>query len=280
MVYQSKSKPTGQPSRRAVPIVGYHLASIPLFAGLPEAEIEDLARACNLQFVEAGGEVSLGGDRPKSVAFVASGTVAATVFTETSRLIRLRVGPNDVLGAQGLFAATTLPLNLVAEMPSTVLLMRVAALQAVLARNPDLYPRLIASLGAQYAAAVEQLAEIGTMTVRRRLLTELVRRARPTPSGGAEIPVAPTHAALAQSIGTNRETVSRELGRLQASGLVVRARRGFHLRDLSELQRHAGLSRADGTGPEPVPPRPDRNGARAPRSAYQAAELAAGGRDV
>jgi CRP/FNR family cyclic AMP-dependent transcriptional regulator len=257
MVYQSKSKPTGQPSRRAVPIVGYHLAGIPLFAGLPETEIEDLARACTLQFVEAGGEVSLGGDRLASVAFVASGRVAATVVTEASRLIRLRVGPHDVLGAQGLFAATALPVNLVAEMPSTVVLMRVAALQAVLARNPDLYPRLIASLGAQYAAAVEQLAEIGTMTVRRRLLTELVRRARPTPTG-AEIPVAPTHAALAQSIGTNRETVSRELGRL----------------------RLAGMARTGPAGPEPDAPEPARRGGPAHATPRPAAALAAGGRDV
>ena len=57
----------------------------------------------------------------------------------------------------------------------------------------------------------------------------------------ATIEPAPTHAELANRIGSHREAVTRELQYLQADGIVVRDGRKLALNDVAKL---AGIVRA------------------------------------
>jgi CRP-like cAMP-binding protein len=249
MVFQPVQGTISAPVRRGGgAILGYHLAHVRLFRGLDEAEIEDIARDCTLLTVPRGAEVDLGAEPTHSVAFVVSGTLVATIHTEASRSIQVRSAGGEVFGIQPMFAPPTVATVLTAADPCTVILMRRAALLALIARRPELGLRLLEVASAQYHAAVEQLAEFGTLPVRERLIGELLRRCQPTSGGGGEIATPITHSALAQAIGTNRETVSRELSRLQASGLVARVRRGLHVRDLSALARLAAVVRRPAAG--------------------------------
>jgi CRP/FNR family transcriptional regulator len=241
MLDRSRHRFSLAPGRRnSGGVLSYHLSLLGFFRGLDDAQLGEIARECSLQFVEPGGDVDLGGETAHSVAFVVSGALVSTVLTEANRPIRLRAGTGEMFGAEAVFSQHGLPVRLTADEPSTVILMHRATLVAVVGRHPEILLRLVEAVSGRYHAIVEQMAEFATLSVRERLVGELLRRSRPLTGGGAEIGPTITHSILAQAIGTNRETVSRELSRLQVAGIVARTRRGLIIRDVAELQRLGG----------------------------------------
>lgn len=89
----------------------------------------------------------------------------------------------------------------------------------------------------------ERVFELNALAVRSRLHCELLRLS--LDAGVAEnratIAPAPTHAELANRIGSHREAVTRELQYLQAEGIVVRDGRKLAMNDVAKL---AGIVRA------------------------------------
>lgn len=86
----------------------------------------------------------------------------------------------------------------------------------------------------------DRVFEFGTMPVRDRLMSELLRCV--DAADGGEGPVrlcrAPTQSDLAARIATHREAVSREMGRLGRLGLVVRQGRDLIVPSRGALARH------------------------------------------
>ena len=74
-----------------------------------------------------------------------------------------------------------------------------------------------------------RLLELTVLPVRPRLISLLLRMARPHGSGGLVVSPPRPHHKLAARIGTGREVVSRTLGGLQRDGLVVPERGGLLL---------------------------------------------------
>jgi CRP-like cAMP-binding protein len=85
----------------------------------------------------------------------------------------------------------------------------------------------------------DRIFEFSTMAARQRVHAELLRlceRARAVGETGALIRPAPTHAAIATRISTQRETVSREMSTLARMGLVERKGGALLVRDVDALQ--------------------------------------------
>jgi hypothetical protein len=85
----------------------------------------------------------------------------------------------------------------------------------------------------------ERVFEFSTMVARQRVHAELLRlaeRAEPVGETGALIRPAPTHAAIATRISTQRETVSREMSTLARMGLLERRDGALLVRDLGALE--------------------------------------------
>ena len=78
-----------------------------------------------------------------------------------------------------------------------------------------------------------------TLSVRQRIYSELLRLARPVPSGGtgAIISPPPTHAELASRVSTHREAVTRELKALERARHLERRSGAFVLLDPDRLRR-------------------------------------------
>lgn len=102
----------------------------------------------------------------------------------------------------------------------------------------------------------ERVFELKALAVRSRLHCELLRLCLDTgvKDNRAEIAPSPTHAELANRIGSHREAVTRELQYLQSEGIVAREGRSFVVEDvtkLAEIVRDAAgevdlLQRAEG----------------------------------
>ncbi len=89
----------------------------------------------------------------------------------------------------------------------------------------------------------ERVFELNALAVRSRLHCELLRLALDAgvSDNQATIAPAPTHAELANRIGSHREAITRELQYLQSEAIVEREGRTLVVNDVSEL---AGIVRA------------------------------------
>jgi len=76
--------------------------------------------------------------------------------------------------------------------------------------------------------------ELSFGTVRHRLIAHLLRLA--TEQGCIEIVLSENNEELAGRLGTVRELISRNLGRLHGDGLIVMCKRSVHIPDAGALQ--------------------------------------------
>jgi CRP-like cAMP-binding protein len=83
----------------------------------------------------------------------------------------------------------------------------------------------------------ERLYELTTLNVRNRLHCELVRLSITSgvSNNSSLIAPAPTHTALANRIGANREAVTRELNELARMKIIAQGKRQIEVLDMLKL---------------------------------------------
>jgi len=117
---------------------------------------------------------------------------------------------------------------------------------AILANYASVRERLLRQLTGSVRELADRLLDLGAQPVQSRIWIELLRLAQlvDAQSNLVRIEPAPTHREMASRVGTSREQVTRELSRLARQGLLERAGRALVLRDVSGLERLAGVSRS------------------------------------
>ena len=96
---------------------------------------------------------------------------------------------------------------------------------------------MLATMGRRIQELEERLEQMAYGTVRQRLVRFLLAQARPA-QDGCEV-AGFTHERLGEAIGANRQTVTRELSRLDAEGLVHVGRKRVSLVDVAALKSFA-----------------------------------------
>ncbi|HZZ87481.1 MAG TPA: Crp/Fnr family transcriptional regulator [Caulobacteraceae bacterium] len=96
----------------------------------------------------------------------------------------------------------------------------------------------------------ERVFELSALNVQSRLHCELLRLARGAQASPFRVTPAPTHAELANRIGSNREAVTREMRVLAELNIIRNQRRSLEFIDLQALERV--VRRAVGDVAEPV----------------------------
>jgi CRP/FNR family transcriptional regulator len=84
---------------------------------------------------------------------------------------------------------------------------------------------------------IHVLAGTAFGSIRQRVAMHLLNLGIARPDGTLIAPV--TQQALADAVGTTRESVARALGALRAAGIITRERTGIHLRDPERLATDA-----------------------------------------
>ncbi|MBZ5713955.1 Crp/Fnr family transcriptional regulator [Nannocystis pusilla] len=220
----------------------WYLSKSPVLADLPAAELQSLAQAAELCERRRNTTLYLAGDFAGDVYFLHGGRVSSLYITSTHRTVSLGLyGPTEVFGESCLWSSA--PRDDTAVTATSVLLSRIprALLRAVLDAHGRIEQRLSELAVVRRDATIRRLAAALTSSVRARLagqLLELAEHGRDTPDG-RELAFSLTHHELAALIGTTRESVSLELGRLERSRLLIRRGRRILLRDLRRLLAQA-----------------------------------------
>ena len=117
-----------------------------------------------------------------------------------------------------------------AEAASMTVLLRLPAddFRIICLKNPELALKVFKVLGHRLRHLMSLVEELSFSTVRRRLIAHLLRLAEDTghqTSRGIQFELLENNEELAARLGTVRELVSRNLGRLHGAGLIEMDRR-------------------------------------------------------
>jgi CRP/FNR family transcriptional regulator, cyclic AMP receptor protein len=225
------------------------LRRIELFADLPAETLRDIAADLTPLHVLPGQAVIDHLARSDSVFFVLSGQFRVQIFAANGRQVALRMlGPGAVFGELAVLSGAPRSASVLADSAGLICEMRGAVFVDLLGSTPGLAMKLIVALARNVTVLNDRVFELSAMETRFRLYTELLRLAkgqRVTPLGTIITP-APTHEQIAQSVGTQREAVTRELRQLAKEGRITHRRGEIVIKDIDGLramvQQRSGLA--------------------------------------
>ena len=200
--------------------------------GVRAADIAHL----DLQFipveVRQGESVVAQDDPERDVFFVLSGRLLAVQWTAGGReIVFSRILPGDHLGELAALDGGARSTSVYAQADSQLLRLDQADFLKLVDGIPQVRHRLMADLCALVRRLTLRAHENRTQSVEGRLrlfLARLALEAQALHRGGLIQP-APTHAEIANSIGANREAVSRALSALARQGVVQTGRAAIRI---------------------------------------------------
>jgi CRP/FNR family cyclic AMP-dependent transcriptional regulator len=180
------------------------------------------------------------GDRSTDVFIVVEGRVQSFLYLSNGREISLcDIGEDEIFGHVAAIDEDPRGASFVAMTDVRLATMSRIDFMAAIDASPGAARWLLRQLTGRIRRLNERVFELSTLNVSARLHCELLRLAAQSPTG-LDIRPAPTHAELANRIGTHREAVTREIRALTAQNIVRAGRRRLEFLDLPRLQTRVG----------------------------------------
>jgi len=162
------------------------------------------------------------------VYFVLSGTFEVLITARDGQDVVLRdLGPGAIFGDLAALDRQPRSATVTSTSAGSIASVTAAAFLDAVSEIPEASRWFMNRLGGEVRRMTEKAFELSALAARSRLHCELLRLVASAPRTGAtgRIEPAPTHEALAQRIGSQREMVSRELARLDKAGVLQRGPR-------------------------------------------------------
>ena len=195
------------------------------------------ARARTLRAMKGRTIVGVGA-RTTDVFLILEGEVQFLLYSSNGREVSIRtLGKGDSFGE--LAALDGLPRSASAVAASDVRLRVVGRddFLACMESSPAGALWMARRLAGDVRRLTERVFELSALNVQARLHCELLRLARKPGTGATRVSPAPTHAELANRIGTHREAVTREMRALAQMNIIRNYRRSLEFLDLAGLER-------------------------------------------
>jgi CRP-like cAMP-binding protein len=147
--------------------------------------------------------------------------------------------------------------TVIAVTPSLVMAVSAGDFRTCLNTSPRASLWLAQELASQVRAMTDKVFELSALNVRNRLHCELLRLALITGvhDNTAVIDPSPTHAELANRLGTHREAVTRELRELARREMVRQRKRQLDILNVHQLSRIVQRLSGKSAGIHPAPPK-------------------------
>lgn len=217
------------------------LRKTPLFASLTDAEMQALAARTSRRRFEKDEQLFAEDDPCSGLFLVATGKVRIFKLSPSGREQILAIeGPGSSFAELPVFDGGNYPAAASALEDTEVLFISRKDFQNFCREHPDVGLKVIAVVGSRLRRLVGIIEELSFTTVRQRLIALILRLAQASNTHskkGIHIELTKSHQDLASELGTVRELVSRNLGRLQAEGFLDVEGRQIVVKNLAGLQR-------------------------------------------
>src|SRR5580658_1763931 len=200
------------------------LKKVSIFSGLSEQEFSFLASHVLPRKYSSGELIFNEGDVCAVLYVVQSGNVRIFKSSAGGREQVLSIdGPGTSIAELPVFDGGNYPASAQAVSDSSLLFFSRQDFQTLCRQHPEVALKVLKVVGARLRRLVGIIEELSFTTVRHRLIARLVRlgQAEGVPDGDRDaisLTLPSNNTELASQIGTVRELVSRNLGRLQAEG--------------------------------------------------------------
>lgn len=215
------------------------LRSVPILNGLTEVELQFLAERAVPRDYSKGELLFTEGDPCAGLFIIESGRVRIFKSSPNGREQMLAVeGPGSSVAELPLFDGGNYPASTAAMENASIYFISKQDFHSLCFVHPQVPLKVLKVVGARLRRLVGIIEELSFTTVRSRLISALVRRAKTgrKTRKGVEIELPPSNQELASEIGTVRELVSRNLSRLQAEELIRMDSKTVVIPDIKRLE--------------------------------------------
>lgn len=194
-----------------------------LFAGLPTADLENIADATILKSLDKDEYLFHEGEPARGFYIVQRGAVNVHRVNAAGREQVIHVfRAGESFAEAALASPVGYPADARALEPTHVLLVRKDGILELLKRQPELGLRMLGSMSLHLRVLVGQLEDLTLKDVETRLANWLVKRcADPQSDSPSEIKLTMTKRMLAAELGTVGETFSRTLAKFREQKLLA-----------------------------------------------------------
>lgn len=220
--------------RQAITI---HLNKIPLLANVDSEKLAEVAAAMQIRKVERGENVITKGSVGEHLLFLLSGRLQAVDMTEDGREIGLNfLNAGDYFGELSIIDGLPRSASVVATENSLIALIPRAHALSLIYQTPLIAERLLNRMAANIRMSANYRSIIGIPSAFQRVFALLNQFAKVAPGGLVVIDKMPTQQAMAITVNTSRETVSRAIQILLQKGVVEKDLRRLIIRQPEALR--------------------------------------------
>jgi len=196
-----------------------NLKNIPLFAGLPESDLQAIARKAVIKSYEKNAIVVTEGEFTKSLYVIITGRIKVYLDDENGKeLVLDSKGPGEYFGEMVLDEGPR-SASVVTTEPSTFAVIATAVFKDLLVKHPEIALIVIKNLIRMARGLDENVRSLAMLDVYgrvSRMLLDLAVEQR----GMLVIPEKLTQQEMANRVGTSREVINRILRDLTAGGYI------------------------------------------------------------
>jgi len=183
------------------------------------------------------------GDPGETLYVIVSGQVNIQRVTAAGEILHLaRRGRLDAFGELALIDGKPRMADAVTAAPCELLMLDRRSFLACVERSPRIALAVMACIADRLREAADDFEHFQTLDVLGRVAGALLELAHADPgtstTAGSEVRIRVSHQALAQQVGSSRESVSRAISRLRQVGALASEGRLVVIRDASRLRRY------------------------------------------
>ena len=224
------------------------LRNFPLVANLPEAELSVTASLLRLKTYARREIVCRKEDASDGLYLLFAGLLQAVDIAEDGREIGLNlIKPGSFFGELSVIDGNPRSAHVIALQASTVGLIPQNAAREVFYKLPATAEAMMKDLAALVRNLSTFRALLAIPNAQQRVYALLQQLAQQMPGGLIAIQNLPKQQEIAIMINTSRETVSRAIAHLVATGVLEKDFRRLIVRDPNRLRRLASVQGAAGT---------------------------------
>jgi CRP-like cAMP-binding protein len=229
------------------------IQSLPAFAAMPEAELDEIVARATAIRIPKGSAVFEQGQAAEAFYVLLHGHLKVVQVTPDGQQVVIRfVVPGEIYGIARALSRPDYPATAIALVDSVTLAWDMAIWDEFMAKHPAFARNVLHMMGQRVQEAHARVREMSTDDVEHRVahaILRLLRQSGREVEEGLLLDVPVTRQDIAEASGTTLHSVSRVLRAWEDAGLVNVGRRKIIVRDSDRLTRIAeqtdqGLHRA------------------------------------
>jgi CRP-like cAMP-binding protein len=216
------------------------LRRVPLFNELSDTELASIAARLSISRYDARQVVFCEGDKGGDLLIIKEGSVKIVKMAANGRHQLIAIErPGSSLGEVSVFDGGLYSTTAITIVQTVLLRLHGEHFRSLCLAQANVALKVIRVLGHRLRHLRRLVEELSFATVRDRLIAHLLRLGQERgvrSNAGIEIDLDENNEELAARLGTVRELVSRNLGRLHGEGLILMRRRAVTIPDETLLR--------------------------------------------